>query len=312
MNEAASVCCMEWLNFRHLYAFWMVARRGSFTRAAEAMHVAQSAVSAQVAALEDYAEERLLVRSNRVVELTPVGRQLLVYADSIFAQSRAINALLQDQDALRGPRLLRMGIVSGSSRNFVFRLLTDYLDQADEVQVSVSTGSYAELYGLLRRFELDAIVTLELPKKKDMGEVSYRRLGESQMCLVAVPRLINKLRRKRFKGPIDVFKFRHPYEVNLIERYVQPQLGVDVTLRMDTDDIPLLRFFANSGEGYAILPRVGVLEDLEAGTVKAIEIEDCPEVMIYGITMTQPALSSQSVEPIELWPPSPSRASRGR
>ncbi len=293
---------MEWLNFRHLYAFWMVARVGSFTRAAAEMRVAQSAVSAQVGSLEDYVGERLFVRTHRVVELTPVGRRLLGYANAIFSQSRAINAWLDDDEGMRERRIVRMGVVGGSSRNFVFRLLTDYVDKAPDVQLSVSTGSYAELYAMLRRFELDAIVTLDLPKKKDMIEVSYQRLGESRMCIVAVPSIIRGLRRKRPVGPIDAFKFRHPYEVDILEKYVRPQLGVDVTLRMDTDDIPLLRFFANSGKGVAILPRVGVLEDLEAGTVEAIEIQRCPEVLIYGITMNQTAPAFEGADAVELWP----------
>lgn len=279
---------MEWLNFRHLYAFWMVARAGSFTRAASEMRVAQSAVSTQVAALEQYVGESLLVRSGRSFELTAAGRELLAHASSIFAQSRALNALIKDKDALGGQRRLRVGIVGGASRYFVYRLVSEYLAQSPCTRVSVSTGSYAELYGLLRTLELDAIVTLELPKKTDMGEVHYRKLGEAKLCIVGVPSLISAVRRRMAPKSIDVFKFRHPVEVNVLERYVRKQLGAEPILRLDTDDIPLLRFFANSGKGVSVLPRVGVLDDLEAGRVDAIELTGCPEVNIYGISMSQP------------------------
>ena len=293
---------MEWLNFRHLYAFWMVARTGSFTQAAAQMHVAQSAVSSQVASLENYIEEQLLLRTNRSVELTQVGRQLLGFANSIFAQSRAINALIKDKDALRGRHKLRIGVVGGSSRNFVYRLVDHYAQSAPGIHLSVSTGSYEELYGLLRRFELDAIITLDLPNKKDMGEVAYEKLGESKICLVAVPEIIAELRNRKSKAAIDVYKFRHPYEVDVLDKYVRPKTKCSLNLRMDTDDIPLLRFFANSGKGVAILPRVGVLEDLEAGTVEAIELRRCPEAIIYGISMSQehpiPGVGSS----FELWP----------
>lgn len=293
---------MEWLNFRHLYAFWMVARTGSFTRAAAQMHVAQSAVSAQVAALEEYVEEQLFSRSHRAVELTPVGLELLGYASAIFAQSRAINTLVRDKEQREGPYRLRVGIVGGSSRNFVYRLLDDYTQNAPDVHLSVTTGSYVELYGLLRRFELDAIITLDLPKKKDMTEVSYRKLGDSKMCVVATPSIIKDIRRKKIKGSLEVFKFRHPYEVDLLDKYIKPKVGADLTLRMDTDDIPLLRFFANSGRGIAVLPRVGVLEDLESGAVEAIELTRCPEVIIYGITMDHAPVVIGMDGPIELWP----------
>lgn len=278
---------MDWLNFRHLYAFWMVARAGSFTRAARQMHVAQSAVSAQVSALEAYLETPLMVRGHRTVELTPVGQQLLGYAHAIFAQSRAINALFRDKDKLRLSQTLRVGLVGGASRNFVYRLLDRYARRTPGVQLSVSTGSYRELYDSLMRFELDSIISLELPKKKDLGEVAYERLGESRMCIVGTPKLMARLRRKKPPARLEVFKFRHPFEVDVIGKYVRPLLNCELALRMDTDDIPLLRFFANSGEGIAVLPRVGVLEDLESGAVEAIELRRCPEVIIYGITMLQ-------------------------
>lgn len=291
---------MDWLNFRHLYAFWMVARAGSFTRAAKEMHVAQSAVSSQVASLEEYLGELLLVRTHRSVELTSVGQQLLGYAHSIFAQSRTINALFRDKDRLRSTRTLRVGVVGGASRNFVYRLLDQLVGREPDVHLSVSTGSYGELYELLRRFELDSIVSLELPRKKDLSEVSYERLGESPMCIVAPPKLIASLRRGKATGPVDVFKFRHPFEVNVMSKYVQPIIGRELILRMDTDDIPLLRFFANSGKGIAVLPRTGVLEDLEAGVVEAIELPRCPPVIIYGITMVQSHSDTTGAAPT-LW-----------
>ena len=294
---------MEWLNFRHLYAFWMVARAGSFTRAAAQMRVAQSAVSSQVAALEEYVEQQLLVRAHRSVELTPAGRALLGHASSIFAQSRAINALIENKDTLGGHSTLRVGVVGGASRNFVFRLLSAHIDATTGVSLSISSGSYSELYALLRRFQLDAIVSLDLPKKKDMAEVSYRRLGESELCVAGTPALIRKLKRRRVKRmSIDVYKFRHPFEVDVLSKHVQPQLGCDLSLRMDTDDIPLLRFFANSGKGIAVLPRVGVLEDLEAGNVDAITIHSCPEVIIYGMTMSNTHSASPGSTLFPLWP----------
>jgi len=278
---------MHWLNFRHLYAFWMVAREGSFTGAARQMHVAQSAVSAQVAALEQYVEEPLLVRSHREVEVTPVGAELLGYANTIFSQSQAINLLFRDKERLRSPQTLRVGVVGGASRNFVYRLLAGHVQRAPDTHLSVSTGSYGELYELLKRFKLDSIISLELPKKKDLRDVAYETLGSSKVCIVAAPSVIARLGDKT-GAPLDVFKFRHPFEVDVLEKHVRPLVGRDLVLRMDTDDIPLLRFFANSGKGIAVLPRVGVLEDLDAGTVQAVELPSCPEVMIYGITMTQP------------------------
>lgn len=44
---------MRRLNFHHLHYFWAVAKEGNLTRAAQSLHVAQSALSTQIRALED-------------------------------------------------------------------------------------------------------------------------------------------------------------------------------------------------------------------------------------------------------------------
>lgn len=81
---------------RHLPTFVAVARRRSFTRAAEDLHIAQQAVSQQIIALERSLGVSLLTRTSRVVEVTPAGavflrdaRRLLAAADGAARRVRA-------------------------------------------------------------------------------------------------------------------------------------------------------------------------------------------------------------------------------
>ncbi|TIS79723.1 MAG: LysR family transcriptional regulator [Mesorhizobium sp.] len=67
-----------------LRSFVAVAESGGFTRAAERLHLTQSAVSAQIRRLEDQAGCALLTRSTRSVMLTPEGETLLGYAQTIL------------------------------------------------------------------------------------------------------------------------------------------------------------------------------------------------------------------------------------
>ena len=43
---------MEWLNYHHLYYFWVVAREGSITKGSERLSLSEPTISAQIAALE--------------------------------------------------------------------------------------------------------------------------------------------------------------------------------------------------------------------------------------------------------------------
>jgi DNA-binding transcriptional LysR family regulator len=79
------------LDSRKLLAFVTLAREGSFTRAAEELHLTQSAVSHAIKSLEEELEVRLVERPGRRVQLTPPGEHLLEHAEHILtamAQAR--------------------------------------------------------------------------------------------------------------------------------------------------------------------------------------------------------------------------------
>src|SRR3982750_3738987 len=69
------------LSTRQLRAFVAIARLGSFTRAAEALHTTQPALSAQINQIESVLGVRLFDRSTRAVTLTEVGRDLFPIVD---------------------------------------------------------------------------------------------------------------------------------------------------------------------------------------------------------------------------------------
>ncbi|KFN09714.1 selenium metabolism-associated LysR family transcriptional regulator [Paenibacillus macerans] len=68
------------LNYHQLHIFYTVAERGSFSAAAQALHMTQPAVTMQIQALEDYFGCKLLVRSTKKIELTEAGQTLLPFA----------------------------------------------------------------------------------------------------------------------------------------------------------------------------------------------------------------------------------------
>ncbi|MGZ7443791.1 selenium metabolism-associated LysR family transcriptional regulator [Paenibacillus sp. TH7-28] len=68
------------LNYHQLHIFYTVAERGSFSAAAQALHMTQPAVTMQIQSLEDYFGCKLLVRSTKKIELTEAGQTLIPYA----------------------------------------------------------------------------------------------------------------------------------------------------------------------------------------------------------------------------------------
>ena len=54
---------MDWLNYNHLFYFWLVAREGSIARACEQLQVTQPTISTQIRNLEKSLGEKLFTRA---------------------------------------------------------------------------------------------------------------------------------------------------------------------------------------------------------------------------------------------------------
>jgi len=84
----------EAMNFHQLHIFYTVAERGSFSAAAQALHMTQPAVTMQIQSLEDYFGIKLLHRSTKKLELSEAGLTLLPYA------KRSVELVRQTDEAM--------------------------------------------------------------------------------------------------------------------------------------------------------------------------------------------------------------------
>ncbi|MEZ4638961.1 MAG: LysR family transcriptional regulator [Caldilineaceae bacterium] len=126
------------LNYHHLRYFWIVAHEGNLARAAEKIHIAQSALSMQIRKLEEDLKQPLFERQGRGLVLTEAGRIALDFADSIFATGDELLGTLGELDQPHR-RVLRVGALATLSRNFQLQFLAPLLTQG-EIEVVVRSG----------------------------------------------------------------------------------------------------------------------------------------------------------------------------
>lgn len=274
---------MEWVNFRHLYSFWMVAKLGGFKKASEAIFVSQSTVSEQVASLEDYLGEFLFERTTRSLHMTEAGKRLFSYADDIFQKSREINRVIRDGEGGSEPILLNIGIVGGVSRNLIYRHFSAFFEHERSVHFDVVNGSFEEHLHRCQHFELDLIITSDIPRGKDLSDLNARIIETSRQAIVGRKKVINKIIKERGLGKkIPAYCYTYPTGDSLQEK-LNSKFAHTFEFVLDTDDISLLRFFANSNEGVAIMPEIGVYEDLMKGELEKIPIRFVEDVKFYAV-----------------------------
>jgi len=89
------------MTLEQLRVFVAVAERQHMTRAAEALHLAQSAVSAAIAALEGRHGAKLFNRVGRGIELTEAGKLFLTEAKAVLARAEAADLVLAELAGLK-------------------------------------------------------------------------------------------------------------------------------------------------------------------------------------------------------------------
>ena len=100
---------MDWINYHHLFYFWMVAKTGTVSAAAKKLHLARPTVTAQVRELERSVGQKLLRQQGRGLVLTEFGQQIFAYAENIFSIGQELREFIKTGQPGRRQKL-RVGM----------------------------------------------------------------------------------------------------------------------------------------------------------------------------------------------------------
>ena len=145
------------MNLRQLAHLTALAEQGSFSRAAERLHLTQSALSRSLQTLEDELGARLIDRAGKRSTLTPLGEAVLARARRITLEAAEIQRsaeLLRQGEA----GTIRVGLGSGPGALLMTPLLSHVAARYPEVRVAIARGSTELQVHQLRQRELDALV----------------------------------------------------------------------------------------------------------------------------------------------------------
>lgn len=238
------------LNFRHLYYFWVVAKEGSITKAAQRLDVAIQTVSTQIGLLEQSIGKSLLAPQGRRLNLTEAGRTALAYADQIFLLGEQL------QDALSEPEIgntlrLTVGISDSLPKVIASRLLNAALLLPQRVKLICFEDNFESLLGDLSVHKLDVVLTdRPVPSGTNLRVFSHL-LGESELMLFGTAALASAYRGAfptRLTGAPVLLPTRNNAIRGRIDQWFELQ-GVRPDIVGEFDDNALLTTFGRSGLG---------------------------------------------------------------
>ncbi len=155
------------MNLRDLKYIIAVADTHHFGKAAERCFVSQPTLSGQIKKLEEELGVAIFERTNRSVEVTPVGEAILQYARQIIEQADAIQQLAQaHQDPLAGA--LRVGAIPTLSPYLMPLILLPLKKQHPRMQLVLSEELTDVLLGRLRNHEIDVALLATPVEEPDL------------------------------------------------------------------------------------------------------------------------------------------------
>jgi DNA-binding transcriptional LysR family regulator len=237
-----------------LKAFLAVAETGSFSAAAERVHLTQPAVSKRIAHLEDHLECRLFDRISRTVYLTEAGKALLPRAERIVRELEETRQAIHDlSGSISGS--LRLAISHHIGLHRLPPILKQFAGFNPEVSLEVefmdSEAAYdAVLHG---RFEIAVITLAPEPHPRIHARTLWRDPLEP---VIAVDHSLAA--RSRIE-PTDLRRFSailpgpETYTGRMIKKRCLAE-GLDFEVSMATNYLETIKMLVSVGLGWSILP----------------------------------------------------------
>ena len=254
-----------------LRAFDETARAGSIRKASEALGVAPSSVSRNIAVLEREMGTRLLARSAGGVTLTHAGRLVADYARAVLLDYDSLRA---DLDDMRGTqrRLLRLVLVESVAAAGPIAAIAKFIEKFRSVAFDVQLLRAPDVIEAVKQDRCDIGVTFCVDPSPDLSILA--RIPEPIMLAVPVefpssaPVDLRTLSGMRLAVPDPGFGVRR-----ILDRACARE-GVQIAPVLSSNVFETLRDFVRCGAGAAILPMRAVARQAQAGELKAITIAD--------------------------------------
>lgn len=241
------------LNYHHLRYFWMVAKSGSMTQAAEQAGLRPQTLSSQIRALELSVGRALFKPQGRGLVLTEAGLLALRYADQIFQLGDQLIDNLQDEN-LDSTLRLTLGIADALPKSVCYSLLAPVLSK-HPVRLVCKEGQFAWLCSELSQHRID-LVLAERPGGQGTSQLQSRSLSSFPVRFLAAPALVERygleLRQVLSTAPILLPSRGNMLRIRLEQWF--DSLDIRPHVVGEFDDLALMEVFGRKGMGVFPMP----------------------------------------------------------
>jgi LysR family transcriptional regulator, low CO2-responsive transcriptional regulator len=265
---------MRHSTFRQLEVFEAIARLGSFTRAAEELHLTQPTVSMQIRKLTDTVGLPLFEQIGKRIYLADAGKALQVTCSEIFESLNNFEMMVADMRGLKQGKL-RLAVVT-TAKYFAPRLLGAFCKEYPGIDVSLKVSNRERLLERLGENQDDLYVLGQPPEGLD---VVYEPFLDNPLVVLAPNNHPLAAQRNIPLALLaeEPFIMREPGSGTRIavERLFR-QHGLDLNVRMELGSNEAIKQAIIGGLGISVLSRHTMVLDAATGLLTTLDVEHFP------------------------------------
>jgi DNA-binding transcriptional LysR family regulator len=260
---------------RRLHVFYSVARLLSFTKAAEALHMTQPAVTFQIRQLEDYFNTRLFDRTHNRISLTPAGQIVQEYSGRIFQLYNEMETTVREMTGeING--VLMLGASTTVAEYMLPSLLGDFRRQYPDIELRLKVSNTEGVVSMVE----NNIIDLGVVEAPVLHKHLAIELCRSDRLVAIVPPGHPLAQKSRVEvAELLAYPFISREEGSstrdIIQEYLR-QAGVDygdLTTVMELGSQEALKGAVEAGIGISIVSRLTLQKELKLGTLAMIELD---------------------------------------
>ncbi|MDB5056506.1 MAG: transcriptional regulator [Bacilli bacterium] len=282
---------LEWYR-----VFYITAKCGSFSKAAEVLFITQPAISYVVKQLESSLGGKLFFRTSKGVTLTAEGKVLFQYIEQAYGfLTTAEQKIAEMHQLLRGE--IRIGAGDTLCKHYLLPHLEAFHTSFPEIKIQVTNRTSQETVQLLKEGKIDFGI-VNLPIEDTL--IQIRETLEIQDCFVG-----NEEYRSLALKPISLQKLNE-YPLIMLEkgsstrRYIDhyaQNLDVLIQPEIELGSIDLLVQFARSGLGISCVVKNFIMEELNSSILYEIQLKQpIPPRKVGIVTLKTMPLSAAAIQ----------------
>lgn len=255
-----------------LYCFDEVRKLGSIREAAKSLHIASSAVSRQIQKLEENLDVQLFERSAQGLTLTAAGESFARHSQLVLQDT---DRLFSDLDAIKGIQKghIEIATVEGPSVELIPYVIRLFRERFPKISIGIKVTGSAEIAELIMNGNVDIGLAFDLDHVKGLHPLWVNKYPIGAIVPTNHP-LANKAQLSFAECSLfPVILSQRNLSIFKQLARLMPLLDPNHDV-IQTNSVALARKLVLEGQGIAFQTQVGIEQDISAGLLRHIPIQE--------------------------------------